>query len=110
MKNGKLQLILEKTKFDNPYIHGIVLFQGSINETDYSDYQNLRNNWEKFQKDEQARQEQERLKKSKPKTKRKERIKIRNDHLNELENEFEIDEHQSPEVVINDSPPKFSLK
>lgn len=38
VKNGKLQLILEKTKFDNPYIHGIVLYAGGVNDTDYSDY------------------------------------------------------------------------
>lgn len=47
VKNGKLQLILEKTKFDNPYIHGIVLYAGGVNDTDYSEYQYMKSNWDK---------------------------------------------------------------
>jgi hypothetical protein len=35
------------------------------------------------------KKEEERLKKQEAKTKKRERVKIRNDHLNELEAEFE---------------------
>ncbi|CAD8164127.1 unnamed protein product [Paramecium octaurelia] len=92
VQEGKLQVNLEKTKFDNPYIHGIVLYAGGISETDYEEYQYMKENWEKVINEEKVKEELERQKKSEAKVKRKERVKIRNDHLNELENEFEVDD------------------
>ncbi|CAD8073522.1 unnamed protein product [Paramecium primaurelia] len=94
VQDGKLQMNLEKTKFDNPYIHGIVLYAGGINETDYEEYQYMKENWEKVINEEKIKEEVERQKKSEAKVKRKERVKIRNDHLNEVENEFEVDDQQ----------------
>lgn len=38
VKNGKLIVNLEKTKYDNPYIHGMILYAGGLNDTDYEEY------------------------------------------------------------------------
>ncbi|CAD8078164.1 unnamed protein product [Paramecium sonneborni] len=92
VQDGKLLVNLEKTKFDNPYIHGIVLYAGGISETDYEEYQYMKDNWEKILSEEKIKEELERQKKSEAKVKRKEKVKFRNDHLNELENEFEVDD------------------
>ncbi|CAD8065823.1 unnamed protein product [Paramecium primaurelia] len=92
VQDGKLQVNLEKTKFDNPYIHGIVLYAGGIVETDYEEYQYMKENWDKVINEEKIKEEYERQKKSEAKVKRKERVKIRNDHLNVVENEFEFDD------------------
>lgn len=35
--NGNLIVSLEKTEKDNPFIHGIVLYAGNLNETDIED-------------------------------------------------------------------------
>ncbi|KAM3134911.1 hypothetical protein pb186bvf_012911 [Paramecium bursaria] len=98
VSNGKLSVQLEKTSLDNPYIHGLVLFGGQLNDTDYNDYQELRANWDKIQKQEQYRQEQERNKKQESRVKRKERVKIRNDQINEQEYSFETQNQNVQQV------------
>ncbi len=37
----------EKTEFDNPFVQGLFLFKGTLEETDYSDREEYKANWEK---------------------------------------------------------------
>ena len=78
-----------------------MLYSGSLKETDYYELPEIKANWHSHVKEEEVRKEEERMKKMEKKKKRKENVKIRNDLLNELEEEFEetdvVDEakHQS---------------
>lgn len=37
----------EKTEFDNPIINGIFLFRGTLDETDFFDREEYRNDWDR---------------------------------------------------------------
>lgn len=60
LSQKQLVFTLEKTRFDNPYIHGIVLYSGTLAESDYEDHQELIRNWEKIHAQEERRKEEER--------------------------------------------------
>jgi len=46
-RNGKLRVVFEKIGMDNPKVDVIVLFQGDLSETDYSDIPQMRTEWDR---------------------------------------------------------------
>ena len=89
VNGNQLFVEFEKTEFDNPFVHGLMLYQGSLKDTDYYELPEIRANFDSYLKEEQNKKEEERQRKNDKRKKRKEKVKIRNDLLNELEEEFE---------------------
>lgn len=87
--NKKLVVFFEKTQYDNPKVDAIVLYHGTLADTDYSDVPKIREEWEKRAKEERKKLEEERLKKEMAKLKKKEKLKIRNDQFDDLEEYIE---------------------
>lgn len=87
--NGYLVLTFEKTKKDNPFVHGIVLVNGVLDDTEYYEQDSIRKNWDKIMKEEQRKKEEEKIRKQEARMKKKEKVKIRNDHLSDMDNQFE---------------------
>lgn len=54
----KLVFELEKTSMDNPMIMGYVLFDGTLNDTDYEDIPHMREEWEKKIKEDKKKKEE----------------------------------------------------
>ncbi|EGR27941.1 pyridine nucleotide-disulfide oxidoreductase family protein, putative [Ichthyophthirius multifiliis] len=98
--DGKLLITFEKTDKDNPFIHGLVLFQGSLDQTDFYELGAYQQLWEKkYQLEMKLRLEQQaKLKVSK--LKKQEKIIIRNDHQ-DIEDDYE---------QIDVKEKKFSVK
>jgi hypothetical protein len=88
-KGGKLLVEFEKIGRDNPKVDGIVLFQGELSETDYSDQPQMREDWDRRVAEETKKKEDEKQKREEAKMKRKEKVKVRNDEYDDWEDEFE---------------------
>ncbi|EAR91684.2 Di-glucose-binding within endoplasmic reticulum protein (macronuclear) [Tetrahymena thermophila SB210] len=86
--DGKLNISFEKTQNDNPFIHGIVVYAGSLDQTDFEDLHNFKAQWERNYANE-ARKKADQLNKLKEqKLKKQEKIIVRNDHT-DIEEDFE---------------------
>jgi len=68
----RLVVGFEKTEYDNPKVDGILLFEGSLEETDYSHLAEMRKVWDKAIEDEKRRSDFERKQKEALKRKQKE--------------------------------------
>lgn len=89
--DGKLVMTFEKTNFDNPIINGIVLYEGMIVDTDYYDLPKMKIEWENKMKQEEQKQKDQQRKRTVSKFNRKhKKVKIRNDHLDDMEEDIEI--------------------
>lgn len=87
--SGKLKVVFEKINIDNPKVDAIVLYQGSLKDTDYYEQDAIRRDWDRRYEEEKKRKEEERLKKEASRLKKKEKIKVRNDQADDFEEDFE---------------------
>jgi len=109
LRNGKLVVEFEKTQKDNPLVNGLVLVEGSIAETDFLELQMYKEQWEKQHREELRKVYLEKQKKEAQKLKKKEKIKIRNDHLDDLDEDFEEVEAQARGEKKREIPPLREL-
>jgi len=84
-----LLIEFEKIGLDNPKVDGIVLFSGSLADTDFYELPAMREDWDKRVAEETKKKEDEKTKREEAKMKRKEKVKVRNDEYEDWEDEFE---------------------
>jgi len=90
---------------DNPLVNGLVLYDGGIGETDFLELQMYKEDWDKRNKEELRKAYLDKQKKEAAKTKRREKIKIRNDHLDDLDEDFEEIEQSVRVEKTRETPP-----
>jgi len=87
--NGKIRVYYTKIGIDNPMVDAVLLFQGDLSETDYSDQDRIRKEWDQLMKNESRRKEEERIRKEEARLKRRERVKPRNDEYEDFGDDYE---------------------
>lgn len=58
MVNNKMVFELVKTQLDNPMIMGFVVFEGTLEESDFNDIASMREEWDKRIKEENKKKEE----------------------------------------------------
>ena len=53
--SGKLKIQFEKTEYDNPFVNGIVLYEGSLEDTDFPDIAKNKATWDKAEQEEKKK-------------------------------------------------------
>lgn len=89
VETGKLKVTFQKIGVDNPKVDGLVLFRGPLAETDFYEIPAMRENWEKRLEMEKKKREEEALRREAAKLKKREKTKVRNDEIEEFEEDFE---------------------